>query len=83
MAEINTPPFLKSYDMTKRRARFLLRLAAIIFPGALQRCTMWNDSDQLIAKGWLHHDSGITFVTFMADLKRLKRDMKVMDKNAA
>lgn len=81
MTQMQTPPFLKSYDFTDRRARFLLRLASIIFPGYLQRVTMWNDDDKIIARGWLHHDSGVTCVTYMADLKRLEKNMKVVSKN--
>lgn len=80
MTDFKTPPFLKAYGMTNWRSRFILRLAAIIFPASMQRCHMYNEDDKRIASGWLHHESGCTFVTYMRDLKTLEKNMKVVNK---
>ena len=80
MTQIKTPPFLKSYKVTQLRACAVLRITAILFPSWLQRCHMYNDNGLRIASGWLHHESGCTFVTYIRDLNKLARNLTVIDK---
>lgn len=66
--------------MTSWRARFVMRLISVLYPVGLQRVHMYNDDDKRISSGWLHHESGCTFVTYMRDLKTLEKNMKVVNK---